>query len=157
MDELYRRYGMVMEQVQLFEQVVRGHARRLEFVDLRRMERIDGKTIGWVEQRYERPTSAPGARPAHSDVARLGATPVAGQSLLGVSAPAPPAISHGARRPRRFAGAAELARLLGAGADFANVTAAFKVVAANAEKNEDPAFAAGPSPQQTRHCEPTRR
>jgi hypothetical protein len=68
MDELYRRYGQVMEQAQLFEQVVRGHAQRLEFVSLREIgssptvlphiRRIDGKTIGWVEQRYELPQDA---------------------------------------------------------------------------------------------------
>lgn len=68
MDELHRRYRLVMEQAQLFEQVIRGHAQRLEFVSLRemgsaptvlpQMQRIDGKTIGWVEHRYELPQDA---------------------------------------------------------------------------------------------------
>jgi hypothetical protein len=54
-----------MEHAQLLEQVSRGHARRHEFVNLRemgssptvlpRIERIDGKTIGWVEKRYPLP------------------------------------------------------------------------------------------------------
>jgi hypothetical protein len=62
-DELYRRYGMVMEQPQLFEQVVCGHGRRREFVNLREMgssakvlrdlERIDGMTIGAVQRKYK--------------------------------------------------------------------------------------------------------
>ena len=68
LDELYRRYGQVMEQAQLFEQVIRGHAQRLEFVNLREMgsspsvlremQRIDGRTIGWVEHEYTLPQDA---------------------------------------------------------------------------------------------------
>jgi hypothetical protein len=64
-DELNRRYGMVMEQAQLFEKVVRGHGRRHEFVKLREMgssakvlrdlERIDGMTIGAVQRKYKLP------------------------------------------------------------------------------------------------------
>jgi hypothetical protein len=67
-DELYRRYALVMEQAQRFEQIIRGHAQRHEFASLRemgssptvlpRMERIEGKTIGWVEHRYELPQDA---------------------------------------------------------------------------------------------------
>ncbi|HEY6780798.1 MAG TPA: hypothetical protein VI111_07590 [Thermoleophilaceae bacterium] len=57
-----------MEQVQLMEQVVRGHAQQEEFVSLRvigsasevipRIERIDAKPIGWVTQRYKLPQDA---------------------------------------------------------------------------------------------------
>jgi hypothetical protein len=65
LDEVYRLYGLTMEHAQLLEQIIRGHARRHEFVNLRetgssppllpRIERIDGKTIGWVEKRYPLP------------------------------------------------------------------------------------------------------
>ena len=67
LDEVYRLCGLTMEHAQLLEQIIRGHARRHEFVNLRemgssppvlpRIERIDGKTIGWVEKRYSCPTT----------------------------------------------------------------------------------------------------
>jgi hypothetical protein len=70
LDDIYQTYGRVMQQAQLMEQLVRGHARQTEFVSLRVMgssskvipqiERIDGKTIGWVKKRYQLPEDAEG-------------------------------------------------------------------------------------------------